>query len=47
MTGPIKVVGGGFEGFVDWIDSTVSKSIEEREAEMSSLTTRFAAQLRK
>ena len=32
---------------MDWTDSTVSKSIEEREAEMSSLTTGFAAQIRK
>ena len=32
----------GLEEFVDWTNSTVSQSAEEREAEMSSLVARFS-----
>ena len=45
--GHIKVIDEGLEGFVDWTDSTVSESIEEREAEMSSLVVGFVAWMRK
>ena len=37
----------GLEGFLDSTDPTVSESVEENEAEMSSLAAGFAAQMRK
>ena len=46
-TGQIKVASAGLEGFMDWKDLTVSESGEEREAEMSSLATGFAARIHK
>ena len=46
-TGHNKAIGIGLEGFVDWTHATISKSAEEREAEMSSLAIGFAAGMRK
>ena len=40
-----KVVCVGFEGFVDWMDPTISKSAEEREVEISSLAVGFVARM--
>ena len=37
----------GLEGFVDWMDPTVSQSAEEREVEMSSLVVGFVARMHK
>ena len=46
-SGQEKAASEGLEGFVDWTNSIVSQSVEEREAEMSSLVARFAIQMRK
>ena len=40
-------VGVGLEGFVDWTNSIVNESAEEREAEMSSLAIGFSARMHK
>ena len=37
----------GLEGFVDWLDLIASDLAEEREEDMSSLATVFAAQMSK
>ena len=43
----VKATDEGLEGFVDWMDLTVSESAKEREAEMFSLTTGFSMRMRK
>ena len=46
-TGQVKVAGAGLKGFVNLMDSTVSKSTKDREVEMPSLSTGFAEWMRK
>ena len=45
MTKHTKVAGAGLEGFVDWMELTVSESIEEGEAEMFSTVVGFATRM--
>ena len=45
--GWVKVVGEGFEGFVDWGEPTASRLTKEKKGDMSSLTVGLAAQKRK
>ena len=46
-TGEVKAVDVGLEGFVDWLDPLDSDPTKEREEDMSSLATGFAARMRK
>ena len=46
-SGQAKVASEGLEGFMDWTNSAVSQSTEEREAEMSGLVVGFAIRMRK
>ena len=41
----MKAASEGFKGFVDWMDSAVSESVEEREVEMSGLIAGFATRM--
>ena len=41
-TGQVKVAGAGLKGFVNLMDSKISKSTKDREVEISSLSTGFA-----
>ena len=45
--GHVKAAGMGLEGFVDWVDPISNETVEDREDDMSSLTTRFVARMRK
>ena len=45
-SGEVKVASDGLEG-VDWTNPVVSQSIEEKEAKMSGLITRFAMRMPK